>query len=71
MRVRRDVKPLSIAEDSSRVRVTYANRGEPFRDGVALSFEDADREGCYIAVLLDAREVKALRNKLSEFLGET
>lgn len=61
------VKPLVFTEGDDRLTVGYSNRGEPYRAGVELQFE-GDR--CWVAVLLDDdRDVRALRDKLDEFLG--
>lgn len=64
---KRKVKPLVFTEGENTLTVGYSNRGDPFRDGVEMSFEC---ERCWVAVLLDEdRDVQLLRDKLSEFLG--
>ncbi len=67
MKVRRDVSKLVFTEDDHEMSVHYSNRGEPFSDGVEFHFCG---EGASAWVLLDASEVRGLRDKLTEFLGE-
>lgn len=70
MKFRMDkVRPLIFTEDDHELIVHYSNRGEPFRDGVEFVFDRMD--ACPISVLLDRDEVKRLRDKLTEFLGES
>lgn len=69
MKVRMDkVKPLVFREDGHELEVHYANRGEPYRDGVELSFSRTDYSTPGTWVLLDRAEVRQLRDKLTEFL---
>jgi len=70
MKVQQNIKSLVFSEDAAEVRVAYANRGEPFKEGVELSFIPAYYNTSLVRVLLDIREVKHLRDKLNEFLGE-
>jgi hypothetical protein len=65
------VRPLIFTEDDHELNVRYSNRGEPFREGVEFSFDRRDGRTCPIWVLLDRHEVKQLRDKLNEFLGES
>jgi len=60
------VPPLVFTEGDDELTVRYSNRGEPFRAGVELSFR-SDR--CWVAVLLEDRELRLLHAKLGEFLG--
>lgn len=71
MQVNKSTKPLNFTEDDDEMRVCYSNRGEPFRDGVEFQFNrlSSHREGV-VHVLLDACEVKQLRDKLNEFLTQ-
>ena len=64
---KRKVPPLVFREGDDQVLVQYSNRGDPWREGVELSFE-GDRR--WVAVLLEEWEVRQLRDKLNEFLGE-
>ena len=59
--------PLEFSEDGNTVRVSHNNRGEPFRDGIELSFHSETYGDCY--VLLEDRETKLLRDKLTEYLN--
>lgn len=61
------VRPLEFAEGEDRLTVRYSNRGDPFQQGVELSFVN-DR--CWVAVLLEDRELRLLYARLGEFLGE-
>lgn len=63
----RKVKPLVFTEGENTLTVQYSNRGEPFRDGVEMSFQ-CDR--CWVAVLLEDRELRLLYETLGRFLGE-
>ena len=47
----------------------YGNLGEPFREGVELEVRDPETE-CHVSVLIDAQDVRRIRDKLSELLGE-
>lgn len=70
MQVQQKVRRLVFTEDDGELAVTYANRGEPFRDGVEFSFDRQDGRTCPIWVMLNASEVRMLRDKLNEFLGD-
>lgn len=69
MKVVRKVKPLMFTEDGNELHVHYDNRGEPYREGVSLTFYLAD-DKTSVQVMLSAEEVYALRNKLNEFIGQ-
>lgn len=69
MRVVRNVRPLVFTEEHHEIHVCHANRGEPYREGVELSFVNDMYSEC-TRVLLDRFDVKQLRDKLNEFLGE-
>lgn len=65
MRIQR-VAPLElIGEDGESLRVEWDNRGEPYREGVSLTFEDGK---AHLMVFLDTEETKQLRDKLNELL---
>jgi len=64
------VKPLVLTDgDGSEVRVSYDNRGEPYREGVEFSFDKCDGRTRPIWVFLERHEVESLREKLDEFLA--
>lgn len=69
MIVRDGVKPLVFREAENTVSVQYSNRGEPYREGVELTFVDNSWNKPHVAVLLEDEEVVKLRNKLNEYLG--
>jgi hypothetical protein len=72
MKVTQGVKPLVFEEDGDELRITYSNRGEPFREGVEFQFNNLDEQRTQVSrVMLDSREILQLRNKLNEFLGTT
>lgn len=70
MIVRKGVKPLVFREESRTVEVRYDNRGEPYRDGVELTFDKNDHNSAPVWVLLEEHEVIQLRDKLNEYLGQ-
>lgn len=52
-------------EDGSSMTARYDNRGEPFRQGVTLSLDEADDR--YVAsVFIEDREAKELRDLLNK-----
>ena len=55
MKVVRSTKLLVFTEDGSTVSVRYGNEGEPFREGVSISF-DSEVYKSHVRVLLDARD---------------
>lgn len=70
MIVRDGVKPLVFREDANTVSVQYSNRGEPYREGVELTFADDSWNKPHVAVLLEDDEVVKLRDKLNAYLGQ-
>ena len=69
MQVNQRTQPLVFTEDEDEIRVCYSNRGEPFRDGVEFQFSSRfSYSQVAVRVLLDAAEVRRLRDKLNEFL---
>lgn len=68
--MRNGVKPLVFKEDGHTIEVAYSNRGEPYRDGVEITFDNDDHRQPATWVLLDSHEVRVLRDKLTEYLGE-
>ena len=67
-------KPLVLkGEDGCQLSVGYDNRGEPFREGVRLAVEiliDNEYAETRMQVMLEVDEVRQLRDKLSEYLGD-
>lgn len=49
------------------VRVSHDNLGEPYREGVSF---DVNADDSWCSVLMDATDVRLLRDKLTEFLGD-
>lgn len=47
--------------DPSTLDVSYDNRGEPYRKGISLTFEEPRTSG-HISVFLEAGEARALRD---------
>lgn len=70
MKINRNITALTFEDDGQRVEVRYDNRGDPFREGVKLAFIEDSSKFTYVHVLLDFQDVKLLRDKLTEFLGE-
>lgn len=68
--MRDGVKPLVFKEDGHTIEVGYSNRGEPYRDGVQILFTNDEYRQPATLVLLDSSEVRSLRDKLTEYLGE-
>ena len=63
------VTPLVLSdEEGQELRVFYDNRGEPFREGVDVTFDRCDGRTRPVWVFLERDEVEKLRDKLSEFL---
>jgi len=69
MKIQSKVRPLVVTEEGRTVTIQYDNRGEPFREGVGITFESEHSKEPAVWVLLDVREVVLLRDKLNEFLG--
>lgn len=69
--MRDGVKPLVFTEGDDKVTVQYSNRGEPYREGVQISFVDESWNKPHVAVLLEDDEVVKLRDKLNAYLGQT
>jgi hypothetical protein len=56
-------------EDGDTLRVTYDNRGEPYREGVSLTLTESDRRPADVSVFLEEREMCEVRDlfiRLSE-----
>lgn len=70
MIVRNGVKPLVFREDECTVEISYDNRGEPYREGVQITFDRDDMKMAPIWALLSEAEARQLRDKLTEYLGE-
>jgi len=66
----RKVKALEFSDGESTVEVSYDNDGDPWREGVSLSFRRDSPSWTWIRVLLEESEVRELRDKLTELLGE-
>jgi hypothetical protein len=63
------VTPLVICDENAHeLRVQYDTRGEPYREGVDVTFDACDGRRMPIWVFLERDEVEKLRDKLSEFL---
>jgi hypothetical protein len=66
----RKTTSLEFNDRENTVRVSYDNDGDPYREGVAIEFRRENPSWTWIRVLLEEGEVRALRDKLSEFLGQ-
>lgn len=64
-----EARSLRFSEGSHHLTVQFANRGEPYRQGVEFQF-DTGLDRAISWVMLDRREVLQLRDKLNEFLGD-
>lgn len=67
MKIERNVEKLELLSVDGSLTVMYGNSGEPFREGVSMEVKTEDE---WVRVLLDYHDVKCLRNKLSEYLGD-
>jgi len=66
MRISRKTRLELTGIDGGRLAVEYDNIGEPFREGVLLSFEDDSvPTGNWVGVLLDVEDAVKLRDALS------
>lgn len=71
MKSLRTTKPLVFENDDDRLSIHYDNQGDPFWEGVCFQFEDRGfRSNTSNRVLLDVNEIRTLRDKLNEFLGD-
>jgi hypothetical protein len=66
----RNAKSLEFSDGECTVEVSYDNDGDPWREGVSLSFSRAAPNWSLVRVLLEESEVRKLRDKLTELLGE-
>jgi hypothetical protein len=63
------VNPLVLSDENGHeLRVQYDNRGDPYRQGVDMTFDSCDGRTMPVWVFLERDEVERLRDKLSEFL---
>jgi hypothetical protein len=70
MKVNRDAPPFTLeSEDGERLTVRYSNRGEPYRQGVSLTFWEAGYGPSIEVFLYERHEVERLRDALTEFLN--
>ncbi len=70
MKIEWKVKPLIFTGDDGQTVSVYAdNQGEPYREGVRIAFERS-YPYAHVSAMLGFSEVKELRDKLNEFLGE-
>jgi hypothetical protein len=53
-----------IGEEGDKVTVGYSNRGEPYREGIEMDFEQGERT--VTSVFLETREVLELRDLLNK-----
>lgn len=53
-----------VGEEGNTVTVGYSNRGEPYREGIEMDFEQGERT--IISVFLETREVLELRDLLNK-----
>jgi hypothetical protein len=67
----RTVKELEFNDRECSLRVAYDNDGDPWREGVSFEFSRESSDWAYIRVMLDDSDVRKLRDKLTELLGET
>ena len=67
MKISRQVKPLYFRDDESSLTIQHETEGDPFREGVSLSFS-SENYPLNARVLLDAGDVQLLIAKLNEFL---
>ena len=70
MIVRNGVTSLVFREHGNEVEIRYSKRGEPYSEGVQISFKDDSYNRPYVCVLLEDDEVVKLRDKLNEYLGQ-
>jgi hypothetical protein len=66
----RNAKALDFSDGECSLRVSYDNDGDPWREGVSFEFNRESSDWAYIRVMLDDSDVRKLRDKLTELLGE-
>lgn len=67
-KIKSGIRRLEIdGQGGGSVKLFYDNIGEPYREGVAF---DVQSEDDWVRVLMDVNDVRKMRNKLNEFLGE-
>jgi len=72
VRVARKTRVELCGIDGGRLAVEYDNLGEPFREGVLLSFEDDSvQTGNWIGVMLDPEDAVKLRDAINGLIGES
>ena len=71
MKIDWNVPTLKIQCEEGELSVCRTNRGEPYREGVAIEVEDGydSRKSC--AVFLEYEEAKELRNRLNQLLRDS
>lgn len=69
MRVNTKAKPVVFdGESGEKLTLSPSNMGEPYRDGIDLSFESDDQ---YFGGFLTAQEARKVRDFLNEFINDT
>ena len=62
MKIDKYKKKVSFqAEDGEFLDVEYDNRGEPYREGISMSFNGCD---LFVSLFIEGREAKELRDLL-------
>ena len=73
MKVVRDIsKIIAYGENGEELRLTYDNRGEPYREGasVSLTIDKGEYHSELCSVFLEHRELVEFRNAVNKLLGE-
>ena len=70
MRVNRINEIIAKSEDGEELRISYTNRGEPYREGCDITLTLAtDEYSPSVSIFLEHRELKQLRDSLNKILS--
>lgn len=69
MKINSSIKPIEFKgeDDDEKIVIRRSNMGEPYRDGIDF---DITRGDSYSSCFLEAREVRRMRDLLSEYLND-
>ena len=71
MKIDWNIPTLKIQCSEGELSLYHDNRGEPYRDGVTLLVEDGHSYEKSCGVFLEHHEVRALRDRLNQLLGDS
>jgi hypothetical protein len=69
MKVNRISEIIARSEDGEELRLSYSNKGEPYREGCNITLTLATDEYCpSVSMFLEHRELVQLRDSLNKIL---